>query len=379
MRGARDQSESGGRARSWPAPARAELLAIAGVTGLALVLRAIALGDGMYGDELITVDDTRSDLAGVFDGLERNEINPPLFYLLAWGAKHLGDAVSLLRLPSVVLGTAVVPVVWGLGRRLAGPRVGLLAAGLVALSPFAIFYATEARAYASVMFFVALSSFALLRAVESERNTLWWVVYGVATLCAIYTHYTSIYVVLGLVAWAAVVHRDRVRRLAVVLALVALAYLPWVPALLEQRENDLFVAIVGLGFKLTPNSVFESLGRLVGGHPFVPLAAVPGRAWLVALAATAASIAALGLGRKLRAPDVNAARAEVAFVAILAFATPVGLLAYTLISSDLYVPRNLTVARSSTSRTRARCTATATRCPSPPTPRCSTTSSSWPP
>ena len=61
---------------------------------------------------------------------------------LQWG----GDSTVLVRLPSLVLGTAAIPVVFLLGRRVAGTRVGLFAAAILALSPFAIFYSTEARA-----------------------------------------------------------------------------------------------------------------------------------------------------------------------------------------------------------------------------------------
>jgi hypothetical protein len=344
MRGALPKQGGTDRARFrggvWDRP----VAAVAALTVLALALRAVAFGDGLYGDELITLDDTRSDLPGVFDGLDRNEINPPLFYLLAWGFAQFGDAVSLIRVPSIVFGTAVVPVVYALGRRLAGPRVGLTAALLVALSPFAIFYATEARAYASAMFFVALSALALLRALEPGTRPSRWALYGLATLCALYTHYTTIYVVAGMAAWAVYVHRGSARTIVLVLAAAAVAYLPWVPTLLEQRDNELFVAVVGLGSDLSAATVFEYPAKLVSGHPFLTLPELPGDASLVALAVGAACALLALLVPPLRRVGERADRADVALVAILALATPVGVLAYSLLADDLYVPRNLSVA-----------------------------------
>lgn len=344
MRGAVPKQGGTDRARFWDGPWGRPAVAVAALTVLAFALRVVAFGDGLYGDELITLDDTRSDLPGVFDGLDRNEINPPLFYLLAWGFAQLGDALSLIRVPSIVLGTAVVPVIYALGRRLAGVRVGLIAALLVALSPFAIFYATEARAYASAMFFVAVSALALLRALEPGARPSRWVLYGLATLCALYTHYTTIYVVLGMAAWAVWVHRASARTIVLVLAAAAVAYLPWVPTLLEQRDNDLFVAVVGLGSDLSGATVFEYPAKLVVGHPFLTLPELPGDAWLVALAVGAACALLALLVPRLRYAGERADRADVALVAILALATPVGVLAYSVLADDLYVPRNLSVA-----------------------------------
>jgi hypothetical protein len=61
-------------------------LAVAGLTLLALVLRIVAFGDSLYGDELFTLDETGSDFARIFDGLDRNEVNPPFFCILPGGS-----------------------------------------------------------------------------------------------------------------------------------------------------------------------------------------------------------------------------------------------------------------------------------------------------
>ena len=92
-------------------------------------------------------------------------------------------------------------MVYALGRQVVGPLAGVVAAALVALSPFAAFYSVEARPYATMVFFVALSTLALLRAVEDERRR-WWVVYALAAACAVYSHYTAIFVVAGQAVWA---------------------------------------------------------------------------------------------------------------------------------------------------------------------------------
>ena len=318
-------------------------LVVAGLTLLALVLRLVAFGDSLYGDELFTLDDTSSDFAGIFDGLDRNEVNPPLFYILAWGFGQLGDALSLLRVPSLVLGTAVVPVTYALGKRLAGTGTGLLAALLVAISPFAIFYGTEARAYASATFFAAVAALALLNALDRGTRSWWWVVYGLSALAALYTHYTSIWLVAGTAVWAIWTHRSLARRVVLVLALVALAYLPWVPEVMEQSDKDLYIAAVGLSSELSAKTAFEYPARLVTGHPFRQLQDIPGSAWLVLLAAGIA-VALAALVPRARRPGVSSEPVKLAYVAILALAVPVCVFGYSLVADDLYAPRNLIAA-----------------------------------
>ena len=46
--------------------------------------------------------------------------NPPLFYVLAWASAKLGDPDTSIRLPSLLLGTAAVPMTYALGLRTAG-------------------------------------------------------------------------------------------------------------------------------------------------------------------------------------------------------------------------------------------------------------------
>ena len=53
----------------------------------------------------------------------------------------------MARLPSLLAGTATIPLVFLVGDRTVGRRAGLVAAALVALSPFMIYYSAEARGY----------------------------------------------------------------------------------------------------------------------------------------------------------------------------------------------------------------------------------------
>ena len=83
----------------------------------------------------------------------------------AWGGVFgLGEAG--VRSLSLIAGAATVPVAYLAGRELSGVRAGLVAAALVAVSPFLVFYSQEARAYALLTLLGALSFWLFARALR---------------------------------------------------------------------------------------------------------------------------------------------------------------------------------------------------------------------
>ena len=89
-------------------------------------------------------------------------------------------------MPSLLAGVATVPLVYVLGARTVGRAAGLAGAALLALSPFAIFYASEARAYALMTLIVVLSTLALLRALETNERR-WWAAFALLQAAAMYS------------------------------------------------------------------------------------------------------------------------------------------------------------------------------------------------
>ena len=73
-----------------------------------------------------------------------------------------------------------------LGTRTVGRAAALAGTAFFALSPFAIFYATEARAYALMTLLVVLSTLVLLRALETNERR-WWVALALLEAAAMYS------------------------------------------------------------------------------------------------------------------------------------------------------------------------------------------------
>ena len=318
--------------------ATSELLAVGLLALAALALRVAGMGQSLFGDELFTY----ADLAGRgIGGVVRHvanggvEDNPPLFYVLAELSSRLGAPEVWLRLPSVLLGTLTVPVLWLAGRLVAGPRAGLCAGALWVLSPFLLFYGTEGRAYATLAFFVALSTLALLAALRAGRRR-WWALYALAACAALYSHYTAVFALAVQAAWALVAHREAWRPLVLANAAAALAYLPWIPSLVEQGR-DSSAQVIGAFYPLSLRSFGEGVARPFCCHPYVGAAELPGRAGLALLVAGGVVLAVATLRERGGRPA-----AEATLVVLLAIATPVGLLAYSAIGTGIFAPRNLT-------------------------------------
>jgi dolichyl-phosphate-mannose-protein mannosyltransferase len=313
---------------------------VAGITIVALAIRLTSFDESFFGDELFTYEiATRPDLHAVLAGVRSNlEITPPLYFVIAWLFQKLGDPFVWLRIPSLLAGLATIPLTYVLGVRTVGRRAALVAAGLFALSPIAIYYATEARAYALMTMLVVLSTIALLRAIETNDRR-WWAALAVLDAAAMYSHYTSVFVLAAQAAWALWAHRELWRPLILAHAGAALLFAPWLPFMAEDSDapNQKIIEFLD-PFKL--DSAIRHLGRLADGGPYAPLSDLPGTPALVMLG-LAAAIGLAGLVRRARRSGVRSVPDRVVLIALLALANPVGAAAYSAVTDDLFVVRNL--------------------------------------
>jgi mannosyltransferase len=186
-------------------------------------------------DELVTVSLVRKSFGDMLHAIPHSEATPYLYYVLAWPWSRLfGSGEVGLRSLSALAGSATVVAAYGAGASLVSRRVGLIAAALVAVNPFLIWYSQEARAYALVTLFVAFGLWLFGRALAGERRALagWAVLSGLALA----THYFAVFVVVPEAVWLVVRARSRPRAVAAVL-IPACVLLAELPLLLAQRGN----------------------------------------------------------------------------------------------------------------------------------------------
>jgi 4-amino-4-deoxy-L-arabinose transferase-like glycosyltransferase len=236
----------------------------------------------------------------------------------------------------VLAGTATVAVVYAIARVSVGRAAGLIAAGMIAVAPFAVFYGIEARPYATMIFLVAVSTLALMHALRT-RHPAWWILYTLATAAAAYTHYTAIFLLAAQGAYSLWAGRDRLAQPLLANAAVVLLYLPWLPNLRGKA-----LAVIGALYPLSVHRVVGDLLRPFPGHPSAPLSAIPTLVGLIVFAlCVLAGVVATVTRAGGRSPGVQWRPRGLPLLIGLALATPVGLLAYSLLVTDLWLPRGL--------------------------------------
>lgn len=102
------------------------------------------------------------------------------------------DALEGSRTPAAIASSLVVLLIAGVGRRLYGHKVGLLAAALWASSPFVVSYARSSMMESLTIFFIVLSVYGFIR--RSEHSKWLFLAFGALGL-AVLSKYTALVVV----------------------------------------------------------------------------------------------------------------------------------------------------------------------------------------
>ena len=247
-----------------------------------LVLRVFTLSD-LWMDEALSINIARLPFLDIPAALRRDGAPPLYYWLLHFWISVFGDSDIAVRSLSSIASVLTLPVVWLVGRRLGGRRAAWGSAFILAVNPFAIRYATEARMYALVALEVGLGLLAALRALERpSAGRLAWV--AVATAAVLYTHYWGIYLLVtsgivllvrarrrgpaataGTGSWNRI-WRERLSgpegRLLAALALGAIAWAPWVPIFLDQAAHTGTPWATPSG----PSAIITVLGEFGGGN-----------------------------------------------------------------------------------------------------------------
>jgi mannosyltransferase len=317
---------------------------VAGLVALGAALRFATLGVQSYHhDEIVTASRVlRVGFGHAMDAVGFSESAPPLYYALAWIWTQLtGTGPWGLRSLSALAGVATIPVAFLVGRELRGNRTGVLAAALVAVNPMLIWYSQEARAYALLAFFCALSLLYCVRALrvgegaegqegKSGRRDL--VLWGVFSALALATHYFAVF---PLAAEVILLLRRRGRAAFAGLWIVGLTALLLAPLVIHQMSygHAEWIGKFTLGHRLWETGatfVIGETGDIIGGPERPTLAFVP-----LALAAAAFLLLAIRGSRE----EKRAAMVPLA-VGALTIGVPL-LLAVTAAGKDFVLARNL--------------------------------------
>jgi 4-amino-4-deoxy-L-arabinose transferase-like glycosyltransferase len=212
-----------------------------GLVLLLIVLMGAALrlfhldAQSVWYDEAFSVAHSVRPLAELFEVLISDVVHPPLHYLVLHGWFLIaGFGAMQARLVSAIFGTLSIPLLFLLARRFTDSATSLVAAFLLAISQIAVYFSQEARPYAQAQFLSLLAALAFLSFLQ-KPNLRRSISFAAASAMLLYTHYYGAGTLLALGVYWLIFRRDYsplvFRRLATVVVLLAVAYVPWVVAL----------------------------------------------------------------------------------------------------------------------------------------------------
>jgi uncharacterized membrane protein len=158
--------------------------------------------------------------------------SPPIYYLITrFWMQWFGHSVAVMRtLPAVISLLAFPCIYWLCLELFESQLTGWIAIALIAVSPFHVLYAQEARLYSLWTVTILLSTAALLQAMRLKTK-LSWITYAVSLVIGLYTFPFSGLVAISHGIYIVLMERSRLSKtlLAYLLSFLAalIAYAPW--------------------------------------------------------------------------------------------------------------------------------------------------------
>jgi uncharacterized membrane protein len=257
----------------------------------ALMVRAALVRRGLWLDETISFIQVDHLSLGAVIARQVNGVHPPLYHVLlrewmaAFGPSPLG-----LRSLSMAWSVAGILSLWGWSREAFPTANPSVAAALGAFTPFAIWYATEARMYAQLFALTAVTGWLAWSVLGRGASRARVAGLAAAVLGMLFTHYFASLSVatLGLMALVLALTRRELRSRAIAVltccALPMLALGAWGMYVLLQRSAEPlttvfahpdFFAVMIAGIEMVAGfHPYRSLGIAAAAWPLLCMLAV---------------------------------------------------------------------------------------------------------
>ncbi len=173
------------------------------ILALALSLRLAFLSqESLWTDEEYSLRHAKAEsFSQVAAGVSVTEAAPPGYYwLLHYWIKIFGSSEGVLRMPSVILGTLSVIMLYWLSKLFFSTFTSLLSSLFLATSMLQVLYSQDARLYALFGFLSLLSTFFFAKSyVKNESShfrNFYVALYSLSMLFSLYTNYLSFFMIL---------------------------------------------------------------------------------------------------------------------------------------------------------------------------------------
>ena len=210
---------------------------ITGAVLLSTALATIHLGHrSFWWDEAYSVYFAHMEWSKLWELITQGEANQALYYILLKLWVSFGDNEFTVRLLSAIFSAASVPIMYLVGKELIDSRAGIIAAFLLGVNGFFIYYAQEARGYSMLLFLTLCSSYFAIRCIKSPT---WksWAGFILFSTIATYVHFFAIWVMLAHACSLPFLPRNQVKWKGILLASVTIV-ICLLPLLLFILSHD---------------------------------------------------------------------------------------------------------------------------------------------
>ncbi len=170
------------------------------------------------------------------------DVHPPLYFLIArFWSQWFGSSPAIIRSLSASISLLAFPSIYWLCLELFNSsRVGWMAMALIAVSPFHVIYAQEARMYSLWTVEILLLSVFLLRAIRLNTKAS-WIFYGLTLAISLYTYLFNIFVSIGHGLYVFLIEGFRFSKrfisYLITCFIAILLFMPWIFIVLVNRDT----------------------------------------------------------------------------------------------------------------------------------------------
>jgi uncharacterized membrane protein len=187
--------------------------------------------------------------------LANQSTHPPLFFCgmykwLGWMLPLGSEWLAKLRSLPVLFGVISIAAIYGVNRLAFNQTSGIIAAFMMAISPFAVYLSQEARHYTMPMFLITLALWGLMQIQQDilEQKRLRFVVvilWSFVNTIGLYVHYFFILALIAeIVTLFLLIYRCEIRNkpqtyLTLIIAIIGIliSFLPWLPIMLNHFQS----------------------------------------------------------------------------------------------------------------------------------------------
>ncbi len=193
----------------------------------------------------------------IAENLANQSTHPPLFFCvmyrwLGWMIPLGSEWVVKLRSLSALFGVGAIAAIYAVNRIAFTGASGIIAALMMAISPFAVYLSQEARHYTMPMFLISLALLGLMQIqqdiFEQQRLRLWVVIlWSNVNIIGLYIHYffilafiAEIITLLFLISWGKtqILNKRQICLILIISATgVVISFLPWMRVILNHFQS----------------------------------------------------------------------------------------------------------------------------------------------